>query len=115
MISSMTKAILLLFVLGACTWGLGYAAETAVANESVNATLNATSINESEEIADMANDTLENETLLNGTLENETLLNETLGNGTSINETLLNQTAANETVTGSNPFANTKGKQPTRR
>lgn len=98
--SSMAKAILLLFVLTACSLGLALAAETIKANESTNATLNATLTNVSEEIEAMDNETLENETSINETLENETLINETL---------------ANETGMDSNPFANTKGRQPTRR
>ena len=138
--SSMAKAILLLFVLTACSLGLALAAETVKANESTNATLNATLTNVSEEIEAMDNETLENETLLNETLENETLLNETLENETLLNETLenetllnetlenetllnetlenetlINETSANETGMDSNPFANTKGRQPTRR
>lgn len=96
----MAKAILLLFVLTACSLGLALAVETIKANESTNTTLNATLTNVSEEIGDMDNETLENETLTNETLENETLINETL---------------ANETALDSNPFANTKGRQPTRR
>lgn len=108
--SSMAKAISLLFVLIACSLGLALAVETIKANESMNATLNATLTNVSKEIADTDNETFENETLTNETLENETLINETLGN-----ETLINGTLANETALDSNPFANTKGRQPTRR
>lgn len=113
--SIMANGILLLFVLSACSLGLALAAETAKVNESVNSTLNVTLTNDSKEIEDMVNDTLENETLINETLENETLMNETLENATSINETRFNETLINETTKDSNPFANTKGRQPTRR
>jgi hypothetical protein len=102
--NSMAKAILLLFALTACSLGLVLAAETVKVNESVNATLNSTLTNESEAFEDLANETLENETLTNETLENVT----------SINMTLTNETLTDETVADSNPFANTKGRQPSR-
>jgi len=86
--SSITMASMVLFVFAAQCFGFAFGTEEATANESINVT----SINE---------------TLKNATLTNETLSNEALSNETLDNESL--------DQNDSDPFANAKNRQPTRR
>ncbi|HUS75350.1 MAG TPA: hypothetical protein VMY43_05010 [Methanothrix sp.] len=81
-------ASMVLFVFAAQCFGFAFGTEEATANESINVT----SINE---------------TLKNATLTNETLSNEALSNETLDNESL--------DQNDSDPFANAKNRQPTRR
>jgi hypothetical protein len=81
-------ASILLFVFAAQAFGLAFGVEETAANDSINAS--------------QMNETLKNVTLINGTLENVTLINGTLENVTL---------AQND----SNPFANAKNRQPSRR
>ncbi len=90
--SSIPIAIIPLLVLTALSLGLAFAEETVQADENTTAAMNKT----------VTNETLGNNTLNNESLENATLTNETLSNLT---------VPKNET----NPFANVKGRQPTRR
>ncbi|MBN1234683.1 MAG: hypothetical protein JW999_01385 [Methanotrichaceae archaeon] len=96
--SFIAMASMVLFVFAAQCFGFAFGTEDATANESINVT----SINE----------TLKNATLTNETLGNETLSNETLDNATLINGTLENESLDQN---DSDPFANTKNRQPTRR
>jgi hypothetical protein len=100
--SAIPIAIIPLFILAALSLGLAFAEETIQADENTTAAMNET----------VTNETLCNNTLTNELLENVTLDNTSLENATLTNETLNNLTGPqNET----NPFANTKGRQPSRR
>jgi hypothetical protein len=100
--SFITIAIIPLLVLAALSLGLAFAEETIQADENTTAAVNET----------VTNETLGNNTLNNESLENVTLDNTSLENATLTNEILCNLTVPqNET----NPFANVKGRQPSRR